>query len=319
LPLASDELVWAGRVAWRNHSRCIGRLYWRTLQVRDFRSVESAEGVIDGLLEHLSLAFNAGQIRPILTVFAPACAGRRIKIWNRQVCGYAGYRLPGGATLGDPRNISTTEMAMELGWSPPVDRSGFDLLPLIVTGMDGVTSCRPLPVGAVREVRISHPEIEEMEALGLRWYSVPLVSDMVFRVGGTEYPAAPFNGWYMGTEIGARNLADQSRYDLLPKVAQAMHLDTSREDSLWRDRALIELNRAVLHSFKGAGVRIVDHHTASNEFMQFLKLEEMAGRHVSAQWDWIVPPISASATAVFHTPMKERPASPEFIHIDQPS
>jgi nitric-oxide synthase len=279
--------------------------------------VESAAGVLEGLLEHLALAFNGGQIRPILTVFAPADSGRRITIWNRQVCGYAGYRLPGGAILGDPKNIATTERALELGWTPPAERSGFDLLPLMVTDMDGVTRWCPLPASAVPEVTFSHPEIEKMAELGLRWYAVPLVSDMVFRVAGTEYPAAPFNGWYMGTEIGARNLADQSRYNLLPQVARVLGLDTSREDSLWRDRALIELNRAVLHSFKRAGVRMVDHHTASNEFMQFMKLEEVAGRAVSARWDWIVPPLSASATAVFHTPMQEHPASPCFLPPDQ--
>jgi nitric-oxide synthase len=278
--------------------------------------VESADGVIDGLFEHLSLAFNGGQIRPLLTVFAPVDSGRRIVIWNRQVYGYAGYRLPGGATLGDPKNIATTERAMALGWSPPARRSAFDLMPLMVTDMDGVTRWRPLPASAVHEVHLTHPEVQEVGGMGLRWYAVPLVSDMVFRIAGTDYPAAPFNGWYMGTEIGARNLGDQSRYNLLPQVARVLGLDTSREDSLWRDLALIELNRAVLHSFKAAGVRMVDHHTASNEFMQFLQLEELAGRRVSARWDWIVPPISASATAVFHTPMSEHRASPTFAHHD---
>src|ERR1700678_169452 len=30
-----EELAFAARVAWRNSSRCIGRMYWRTLRVRD--------------------------------------------------------------------------------------------------------------------------------------------------------------------------------------------------------------------------------------------------------------------------------------------
>ena len=34
-----EELAFAARVAWRNSSRCIGRLYWRTLRVRDRRQV----------------------------------------------------------------------------------------------------------------------------------------------------------------------------------------------------------------------------------------------------------------------------------------
>src|SRR6202046_5121736 len=32
------ELEFAARVAWRNSSRCIGRLYWRTLRVRGLRA-----------------------------------------------------------------------------------------------------------------------------------------------------------------------------------------------------------------------------------------------------------------------------------------
>ena len=66
----------------------------------------------------------------------------------------------------------------------------------------------------------------------------------------------------MGTEIGARNLADHDRYNMLPAIAEIFNLDTTKHASLWRDRALVELNIAVLHSFKEDGVSIVDHHTA---------------------------------------------------------
>ena len=31
----SDELEFGARVAWRNSSRCIGRLYWKSLRVRE--------------------------------------------------------------------------------------------------------------------------------------------------------------------------------------------------------------------------------------------------------------------------------------------
>ena len=49
---------------------------------------------------------------------------------------------------------------------------------------------------------------------------MPAISNMPLSIGGVTYPAAPFNGWYLGTEIGARNLADAQRYDLLPVVAR---------------------------------------------------------------------------------------------------
>lgn len=59
----------------------------------------------------------------------------------------------------------------------------------------------------------SLPWFEEM---GLRWYALPAVSNMLLEIGGLQFPAAPFNGWYMGTEIGTRNLCDRHRYNLLP-------------------------------------------------------------------------------------------------------
>lgn len=51
--------------------------------------------------------------------------------------------------------------------------------------------------------------------LGLRWYTLPAVSGMVFDCGGLQFTAIPFNGWYMTTEIGTRNLGDPHRYNKL--------------------------------------------------------------------------------------------------------
>jgi nitric-oxide synthase, brain len=68
-------------------------------------------------------------------------------------------------------------------------------------------------------------------------------------VGGLEFTACPFNGWYMGTEIG-RDFADINRYNKLPIIAEKMGLDTMTNMSLWKDRALIELNYAILYSFQ---------------------------------------------------------------------
>lgn len=39
-----QELAFGARVAWRNAARCIGRLYWRSLVVRDLRHVSSPTG-----------------------------------------------------------------------------------------------------------------------------------------------------------------------------------------------------------------------------------------------------------------------------------
>lgn len=53
------------------------------------------------------------------------------------------------------------------------------------------------------------------EKLGLKWFCVPAVSGMALDCGGLIFTACPFNGWYMSTEIGARNLADTHRYNKL--------------------------------------------------------------------------------------------------------
>jgi nitric oxide synthase oxygenase domain/subunit len=37
---------------------------------------------------------------------------------------------------------------------------------------------------------------------------------MMLECGGIQFTAAPFNGWYMGTEIG-RDLADINRFNKL--------------------------------------------------------------------------------------------------------
>ena len=40
-----------------------------------------------------------------------------------------------------------------------------------------------------------------------------------------------------------------------------MGLDMTSNTSLWKDEVSIELNKAVLHSYKEAGVSIVDHYS----------------------------------------------------------
>jgi nitric-oxide synthase len=99
---------------------------------------------------------------------------------------------------------------------------------------------------------------------------------------------------------------------MLPVMAARMGLDTTRESTLWRDRALVELNRAVLWSFERAGVKMTDHHTESQRFMVHLRNEERAGRPVPADWTWIVPPISGGATPVFHRYYDELDLRPAF-------
>jgi hypothetical protein len=59
-----------------------------------------------------------------------------------------------------------------------------------------------------------------------------------------------------------------------------MGLDTSTNTNLWRDKALVEVNIAVLHSFYRDNASIVDHHSASEQFLKHLDNENKS-RYVS--------------------------------------
>ncbi|MFF2523275.1 nitric oxide synthase oxygenase [Streptomyces liangshanensis] len=307
------ELTFGARVAWRNSNRCIGRLYWRSLRVRDLRHLTDAEPIADACADHLRIATNGGHIRPLISVFAPDAPGRPgPRIWNEQLIRYAGHRADDGRVLGDPRNTGITRLARRLG-APGGPRSAFDVLPLIVEGVDDKPRAFELPPDAVLEVPLTHPGGLWDEEWGLRWHAVPAISSMCLEIGGICYPAAPFNGWYMGTEIGARNLADTDRYDLLPRIAERLGLDTSSDRSLWKDRALVELNLAVLHSFDRAGVTMADHHTESARFLRHMENEARKGREVHADWAWIVPPMSGATTPVFHRTYDATERRPGFV------
>ena len=311
--LSFEELEHGARVAWRNNARCIGRLFWSSLKVRDRRDLDKPELVAADLIKHIGHATNEGKIQPLLTVYAPAdTEGPRLRIWNHQLFGYAGYgKQVDGSYLGDPKNETFTAKALELGWQPA--RTNFDLLPWIIQKRGEQPCLFDPPVADCLEVPLRHPKLEWFSQLGLRWYGVPILSDMNLRIGGMDFPAAPFNGWYMETEIGSRDLGDTGRYNVLPELAERMGLLSPKKDRLWKDRALVELNEAVLHSFSTDGVRIVDHHRASSEFMRFVSMEQQQGRLVSGNWSWLVPPMSGSATEVFHHNWKDRKYVPDYL------
>lgn len=296
-----DELTFGARVAWRNAARCIGRLYWNSLYVRDRRSVTDPAEVAAECAGHLRDATRGGRIRSAITVFAPDRPGDPgPRIHNEQLIRYAGHRTASGEVRGDGRNAEFTDRVVDLGWRRPDPPGRFDVLPLVVSRGDTAPELYELPADAVHEVSITHPEFTWFADLRLRWHAVPAISNMPLEVGGVTYPAAPFNGWYLGTEIGARNLADTDRYDLLPVIAHRLGLDTGSARTLWRDRAVLEMVRAVQHSFDAASVTMADHHTESERFLTHVAREESAGRRCPADWSWIVPPVSGGLTPVYH-------------------
>ena len=309
----TDELAFAGQLAWRNAPRCIGRLYWKGLHLRDGRDLQTADDIALALFEHVRFAFNGGSIRPAITVFDPGGPkGQAPRIWNPQLQLYAGYRLRSGQQIGDPAQNALTEAIMALGWEPSGSR--FEILPLVIQGSDGRPRIFELPDDVRHEVQLSHPGYQTFNAMKLRWHAVPFVSDMRLDAGGIHYPFAPFNGWFVNTEIAARNLTDHNRYNLLEKVAETMGLDQRSERDLWRDKALIMLNEAVIGSFDKAGVRLADHHSATRDFVEFCRVEQRAGREVFGEWMWLVPPVSASLSPLYQQPFANISVKPAYAY-----
>jgi nitric-oxide synthase len=305
-----EELAFGARVAWRNSAACVGRLFWKSLEVIDCRAVREPDAIAAHLIEHLRRVHAGDRIPSAISVFAPVRGAESASyVENGQLVQYAGYVRSDGV-LGDPSNAEFTRTAMALGWRPDGEPSAFDVLPLILRDSSGARLLYALPTDCYRQVPIRHPTNRGLTGLNLRWYAVPVVSDMILTIGGIDYPCAPFNGHYVATEIASRNLVDKVRYNLLAEVGAALRLDKS--DALWKDDALTELNRAVLHSFRDAGVTICDHHTASEWFLTFVQAEHATARSPSADWAWIVPPQAAAACPTFHLSMTDHADVPNF-------
>lgn len=307
----STELALAVKQAWRNASRCIGRLYWPSLKVIDARDAQNEDDIFDAICHHLRVATNDGKIKPYITLFPQSEPDQPapFRIINDQVIRYGYF----GDGLGDPQQDELTTYATSRGWQP--DPTPFQILPLFIQKAEQKPRMYFLPPDAVLEVPIRHPEYPQLDQLELRWHALPMISNMALHAGGLTYACAPFNGWYMAAEIGTRNFADSHRYNLLPRIAEILGWDTKRKRSLWRDRALLILNEAVLISFEEAGVMIQDHHSCSHDFQRFVAKEKAAGRAISGDWRWLVPPSNGSLSPIFHQDYQAEQIDPNFYYL----
>lgn len=307
----ANELGFAAQIAWRNAERCVGRLYWRGLHLRDCRHITGAKEIADALFDHLRFAFNGGDLRPAISIFEPDSPARpSTRIWNPQLLRYAGTRLRTGKQVGDPAHNELTQQIMKLGWEPA--GTDFDLLPIVIELPGEQPRFFELPDDCRHETRLAHPQHTWFAELGLRWHCVPAVSDMLFDAGGLLHRLAPFNGWYLDCEIAARNFTDSNRYNLLPLIAEAMGLEISNDRSLWRDKAMVLINEAVLHSYDRDGVKMSDHHTIGHEFLEFCRNEQKAGREPYGKWMWLVPPGASSASVLYQEPFRDVAVKPAF-------
>uniref|UniRef100_A0A8B9I8Z8 Nitric oxide synthase n=1 Tax=Anser brachyrhynchus TaxID=132585 RepID=A0A8B9I8Z8_9AVES len=311
--LTQDELIFAAKQAWRNAPRCIGRIQWSNLQVFDARDCKTAKEMFEHICRHVQYATNNGNIRSAITVFPQRTDGKHdFRVWNSQLIRYAGYQMPDGSILGDPASVEFTKLCIELGWKPKYGR--FDVVPLILQANGQDPEIFEFPPEIILEVPMEHPKYEWFKELDLKWYALPAVANMLLEVGGLEFTACPFNGWYMGTEIGVRDFCDVQRYNILKEVGRRMGLETNKLSSLWKDRAVVEINVAVLYSFQKQNVTIMDHHSAAESFMKYMQNEYRVRGGCPADWVWIVPPMSGSITPVFHQEMLNYVLTPFFYY-----
>ncbi|XP_071994274.1 nitric oxide synthase, inducible [Engystomops pustulosus] len=308
-----DELVFAAKQAWRNAPRCIGRIQWNNLQVFDARDCKTAQDMFQLICRHIKYSTNGGNIRSAITIFPQRTDGKHdFRVWNGQLIKYAGYEMPDGDIIGDPSSIEFTELCIHLGWKPKYER--FEVLPLVLQANGEDPELFELPRELVSEVVMEHPKFDWFKDLNLRWYILPAVSNMLLEAGGIEFSACPFNGWYMGTEIGVRDFCDVQRYNVLEEVGRRMGLETHKLASLWKDHAVVEINVAVLYSFQKHNVTIMDHHSAAESFMKHMENEYRLRGGCPADWVWLVPPMSGSITKVFHQEMLNYILSPFYFY-----
>lgn len=290
-----EELEYGVRVAWRNSNRCIGRLFWDKLTLIDRRHVQTPAEFEAALLHHIDYATNNGKIRPSITVFPPRTGNcTPFIILNDQLIRYT------SDTLAEPIKSIKPDITSKF-------------LPIIYQHNEQLHTLA-LPEEKILEVPLRHPNHPAFDDLNLAWYAVPIISGMELRIGGITYPCAPFNGWYMESEIASRNLLDCYRYNLIEQIADSFGFDRTTTATYWRDRTLVELNYAVYHSYKSHGVAVVDHYTASKQFEKFEEQERAAGRHITGDWTWLIPPISPSLVHNFHKGYDNTYRDPNFYY-----
>eukprot|EP00775_Hariotina_reticulata_P010070 gene10070-10225_t len=315
----ADELQHGARLAWRAAEtpaemfkvRASGAVFTGLL-VADMRMI--VQYVTDRVCLQLLENATAKRVTTAnIAVFRAQTPGSTDgpRAWNTQLNRFAGYQLehpvhggsgPDKSILGDPAEADFTSMLMaDFGWQSPGGKPGrFDVLPLVLQAHpDQAPQLFEVPSQYVTRVSINHPTNDAISSLGLQWYAVPAVSAMELSVGGLTYTACPFNGWYADTEI-VRNLTDESRYNMCPEVAACLGLDTRSNASMWKDRAIVEMTVAVMHSFRKAGMGMVDHHTLMNNFFTWYHKESrLRGFCPPGNWKWIITPVSSTASRCY--------------------
>ena len=115
-----------------------------------------------------SIRYKWRKIKPCITIFD---AQHPPKIYNNQLIRYAGYE-----DVGDPSELKITQLAEHLGWQGK--HTDFDILPLIYKIPGESLKFYNYQPEMIKEVPITHDRFPKLEKLGLKWYAVPIISNM---------------------------------------------------------------------------------------------------------------------------------------------
>lgn len=189
------------------------RSHCEELKLCDLRGVKSSVEMVTELVKGATVAFNGGNIQATVFVFPPRnISSRGPMIWNSQILQFAGYELDEGRVLGDPGNVEITNAIIDLGWQPPEPRSRWDVLPLVAMADGDIPAMIELPADLRKPVNIRHPKYPtEFENLDLKWVAFPALTRLGFDIGGVQYTAAPFMGWYASPSTFHPPISSQSK------------------------------------------------------------------------------------------------------------
>ncbi|KAK3166959.1 hypothetical protein OEA41_010084 [Lepraria neglecta] len=115
-----------------------------------------------------------------------------------EILEFAGYEAEDGSIIGDPNSVKLTKAIIELGWVRPESRSPWHLLPLVAIAEGDLPAFTEIPTYLRPLMNIHHPQYAaQFEKLGLKWVSFPALTRLGFDIGGVQYTATPFLGWYV--------------------------------------------------------------------------------------------------------------------------
>ncbi len=266
----SEELLYGVRLAWRQSRGAFERPFWPEIAVRDVRHLDHPDDIAQAVFTHLELSYNGGTVRPLVTIFGADRADRvGPQLWNKELPTYAGQRRAVLMNLLNSLN--------RMGWRTQGDH--YEVLPLVVECAGYAPQIYPIPPEKSLAVALVHPDYLWFKTLNLRWSALTAFSDRHLMIGGHYYRGVVVSGVQLSRAVAAV-LMEAEGESLLLRIAGYLRLDTQRETSLWRMKALTVLEEAILWSFERAGVTLMETSIAARRFAAFTEQERLAGRPV---------------------------------------